>query len=235
MITVLGICVGIYLAHVAGPRERWLRLAVLAQTADLVTFAVVWEHAQGELNPLGGLARSAFLAALTPVMGSGADGAAVLAASVLLMGLKLGLIGFLLRAVPYLGRYRPLVLVVAASAGAIGCLSNVIAHPNAGASLAIVAVYALVAARWPARFGNVVRAGAGLTAAGLLGIGGLAALSYLPYAETPYLCGGPVCVPTLSGQVQALASAFFVAAVIALALTVRHGLRVLRVVSERAA
>ena len=231
MITVVGIGLGIFLAFVAGPRERWLRLAVLAQAADLVTFAVVWEHAQGEVNPLGGLARSAFLEALTPVMGSGADGAAVVAASVLLMGLKLGLIGFLLRTAPYLGRYRQVVLAVAMFAGTLGCISNVIAHPNAGTSLAIVAIYALVAIRWPARFGAVVRAGAGLTGAGLLGIGGLAALSY---AELPYACGAPVCSPALPGQLQVLAGAFFVAGVIALVVTVRFVVRLVPRRSERA-
>jgi hypothetical protein len=235
VITVVGICLGIYLARVAGPRERWLRVAVLAQTADLVTYAVVWEHAQGELNPLGGLARSAFLAAFTPAMGSAADGAAVLASSALLMGLKLGLIGFLLRAAPYLGRYRHVVLVVAAAAGTLGCVSNVAAHPNAGASLAIVAVYALVAVRWSARFGAAVRAGAGLTVAGLLGIGSLATLSYLAYADTPYVCGAPVCSPALSGQLQVLASVFFVAALIALAMTVRYVVRVVPPRRDRAA
>lgn len=226
MITVVGICLGISLARVAAPRERWLRVAVLAQAADLLTFAAVWEHAQGELNPLGGLARSAFLAALTPAIGLGAEGAAVLASSALLMGLKLGLIGFLLWAAPNLGRYRRVVLLVAAAAGTLGSASNVIAHPNAGASLVVVAVYALVAVRWPARFGAALRAGAGLTAAGLLGVGGLAAISYLPYSEMPYLCGGPVCSPSLYGQLQVLTGAFFAASLIALVMTVRYVVRI---------
>jgi hypothetical protein len=231
VITVVGICLGIYLARVAGPRERWLRVAVLAQTADLVTFAVVWEHAQGELNPLGALARAAFLAAFAPTMGSGADGAAVVAASVLLMGLKVGLIGFLLRAAPHLDRYRPVVLAVATAAGLLGCVSNVVAHPNAGASLVIVAVYALVAIGWPSRFGSAVRAGAGVTFAGLLGIGGLAALSY---AELPYPCGALVCSPALPGQLQVLAGAFFAAGVVALVMTVRFVVRLVPRWSERA-
>ena len=226
MITVVGICLGIYLARIAGPRERWLRVAVLAQTADLVTFAVVWEHAQGELNPLSGLARSAFLAAFAPTLGSSADNAAVVASSALLMGLKVGLIGFLLWAAPNLGRYRKPVLAVAAAAGTLGGISNVIAHPNAGASLAIVAAYALVAARWPAHFGAALRVGTGVTAAGLLGIGGLAAMSYLSYAETPYMCFAPVCSPSLPVHLQVLAGAFFTAALLALAITVRYIVRV---------
>jgi hypothetical protein len=234
VITVLGVLVGIYLAYVAGQRERWLRVAVLAQAADLVTFAVVWEHAQGELNPLGGLARSAFLAVLTPAMGSGADGTAVVAASVFLMGLKLGLIAFLVRAAPYLGRYRQLVFVVAGAAGTLGCVSNVLAFPNAGASLAIVAMYAVVAARWPSRFGATIRAGVGLTMAGLLGIGALAAYSYVSFAETPDLCGPSFCSTALTDQVRALAVAFFAAGVIALAMTARYVVRTLRPRSERA-
>lgn len=235
MITVVGIGLGIYLAYVAGSRERWLRAAVLAEAADLVTFAVVWEHAQGELNPLGGLARSAFLAAFSPVMGSGADGAAVFAASLLLMGLKLGLIAFLMRAAPFLGRYRQFVLGVAAAAGTLGCVSNVVAHPNAGASLAIVAVYALVAIRWPAHFGAVFRAGVGLTVAGLFGIGGLAAQSYLPYVEVPYMCGGPICSPALAGQLQVLTILCFVAAGIAIAMTIRDAVRLVPARNDRAA
>ncbi len=234
MITVLGVLVGIYLAHVAGSRERWLRAAVLAQTADLVTFAVVWEDPQGELNPIGGLARSAFLALLTPAMGSGADGAAVVAASVLMMGLKLGLIAFLLRVAPYLGRYRLVVLVVGVAAGAIGCISNVVALPIAGVSLAIVAAYAVVAARWPARFRAAIRAGAGLTGAGFLWIGSLAALQHVSFVETLEICGPPLCSPALVGQLQALTVAFFAGGVIALAMTARYVVRTLRPRRERA-
>jgi hypothetical protein len=235
VITVVGIVIGIYLAHVAGPRERWLRAAVLAQAADLLTFAAVWEHAQGELNPLGGLAMSAFLAAFAPAMGSAADGAAVLASSVLMMALKLGLIGFLVRTAPYLGRYRRVVLGVAVAAGTLGCASNVVAYPNAGTSLAIVAVYALVAIVWPARFGAVLRAGVGLTVAGLFGIGGLAAQSYLPYVEVPYMCGGPTCSPALAGQLQVLTILCFAAAGIAIAMTIRDAVRLMPVRNDRAA
>lgn len=230
MITVVGIFLGIYLARLAGPRERWLRAAVLAQTADLVTFAAVWEHGQGELNPLGGLATSAFLAALAPAMGGDADHAAMLASSALLMGLKLGLIGFLMWVAPNLGRYRRAVLAVAVAAGTLGGISNVIAHPNAGACLAIVAIYAVVAARRPAHFGAAIRVGAGLTAAGLLGIGGLAALSYIDYPYIPFVCGLSGCPPTLNGPLQVLSWMFFVAALIALTMTVRY---LVRAVSPR--
>lgn len=218
MITVAGICIGIFLARIAGPRERWLRLAVLAQMADLVTFAVIWEHAQGELNPLGGLVRGAILAALGPT----GDGPAVYGAALVLGLMKLGLIGFLLRIAPLLGRYRTIVLVVAAAAGTVGAASNVLAYPNAAVSLAVVALFALVAIRWPARYGVAVRTGAGMAASGLLGIGGVAALSYSTSASTPYLlCGGPTCSPMLPGLLLALAIALFAAGVIGLAMTVR--------------
>lgn len=225
MITVLGTFIGIFLARLAGPRERWLRAAMLAQTADLVTFAVNWEHGQGELNPLGGLARSAFLAAFTPALGGGAHDAAVLATSVVLMGLKLGLIGFILWAAPRLGTYRQLVLVLAAAAGTLGSASNVIAYPNAGACLAIIVIYAVVAARRPAQFGAALRAGAGLVAAGLLGIGSLAAASYMDYPYIPFVCGVSGCPPQLYGQLQVLWWVFTFAALIALTMTARYIVR----------
>ena len=232
MITVAGIVVGIYLARYAGQRERWLRAVILAQAADLVTFAAIWENGQllGERNPLAGLAMSAFLGLMGPAVRDIGDGPAVMAASALLMGLKVGLIWYVQRIEPILGRYRRPVLAVALAAGAVGAVSNVVGYGNTATSLAVVAVFAIVAIRWPARFGAAMRVGIGLSGAGLLGIGGLAATSYLEFVERyladPEVCAVTVCSPDLATQLQVAASLCFVLAAVALALTIRYVVRV---------
>lgn len=118
---------------------------MLAQIADLVTFATVWEHSQGELNPLGALVRDGALLILGPEH----VGPAAAIAAIVLATLKMGLIAFLVRFGDDFGRYRWVVMAVAVVAGAVGATSNVVAYPNAAASLAVVGAYAIVAIRWP--------------------------------------------------------------------------------------
>jgi hypothetical protein len=222
MITVAGLIVGVALVRLAGPRAPWLRAAVLAQCADLVTFAAVWEHSQGELNPLGVLVRDATHTALGE-----ASGAGISIAWLVLTALKLTLIGYLLRAEPSLGRYRRPVMAVATVAGVIGAASNVLAHPNAGGSLLVLAPLVVIAIRAPARYGDAVRVAAGLGVSLLLGIGGLAALSYIPFATYPFVCGAIGCPPILGTLLVILAIVLFVAALITLWLTARFVARLL--------
>ena len=92
MVTLAAILVGIVLARVAGQRSPWLRAAVLAQAADLVTFAAVWEHGEGELNPLAALATQLANGIFDPAIGLAMPFTALLLGVV-----KLGLIAFLIR------------------------------------------------------------------------------------------------------------------------------------------
>jgi hypothetical protein len=217
VITVAGVLLGIALVRLAGPREPWLRAAMLAQVADLVTFATVWEHSGGELNPLGGLVRDSALLA----MGVGHDDLAAALAAIVLAVLKIGLIAFLVRFAADFGRFRSVVMALASVAGTIGATSNVIAYPNAGASLAVVGALAIVEIRWPSRFRAALAVGAWLSAAVLLGIGGLASVSYLQWLAEGYGCEQIACAPPWKPLVEALAIAFFGSAMLMLWMTVR--------------
>jgi hypothetical protein len=99
-----------------------LRAAVIAQIADLGTFGPVWQLGAGEQNPLGRWTMDALFAG-----GSGNGiwswGAAA-ATGVILILAKLGLIGFLIEATPFLGRYRRTVLLSAALVGTVGATAN---------------------------------------------------------------------------------------------------------------
>jgi len=99
-----------------------LRVAMLAQLADLGTFVFSWQGGIAELNPLSGLILALTHAAL-PAGGSFSVGVA----GAILLCAKFALLVFLARAAPVLGRYRVPVLVLAVCAGTIGALSNVIA------------------------------------------------------------------------------------------------------------
>ena len=113
-----GLAVGVVAWRLAATPSRLLRAAVLAQAADLVTFAFVWQGGQGERNPMARVVLDAIHAVLGPGWG-------VLAAAAVLLLLKLALIVYLVRVAPYLGRYRAAVLVVAMAAGLVGAASNV--------------------------------------------------------------------------------------------------------------
>ena len=114
-----GLAVGAVAWRVAATRPPLLRTAVLAQAADLVTFAFVWRGGGGERNPLA----VAVLEAAHTFLGPGWG---ILAAAAFLLLLKLTLILYLLQVAPYLGRYRGAVLVVATAAGLVGTTSNVL-------------------------------------------------------------------------------------------------------------
>jgi hypothetical protein len=216
MITVAGIIVGIALARISGRGTAWLRAAILAQAADLVTFAAVWEHSQGELNPIGKLVKD-----LSHLVFGRDSGAAVPIAAVVLILLKLGLIAYLIRAEPYLGRYRRAILGVATVTGLLGAGSNILAYENSALSLVLPAILAVVAARAPERFGDAVGVVGRLTLAGALAIGGLAAVAFVPFVSQPWFCGWIGCPQLLGAAFEVLAIVLFVAALVTLWLTVR--------------
>lgn len=121
MITqVTGVLAGLLLARHFRTLPALVRAAVFAQIADLVTFALVWNDFQEEMNPLASLVLGTVHAGLADV---NAELASWLAAAVL-MTLKIALIAYLVWAAPLIGRYRRPVLVVALAAGVLGALSN---------------------------------------------------------------------------------------------------------------
>ncbi|HXG25604.1 MAG TPA: hypothetical protein VNL94_01945 [Candidatus Binatia bacterium] len=213
MITVAGWLLGIGLVRLAGQRERWLRAALLAQIADLVSFTTLWEYGLGEQNPLAhlvlDLSRQAF----------GAEGFAGYVATVVLVALKLGLLGYLAFAERHFGRYRRPVLAIAVVAGTVGAASNVFAFGNAGLSLLIVAPYALIAIRWPNRFRQAIDGGIRVGATVLLALGGLVADVNVRWYGMGYGCAVDECSPQLVPFMLALTVALYGCAILALVAT----------------
>lgn len=222
MSEIAGLLIGIALVRLAAPREALLRAAIVAQAADLATFAIAWQGGAGERNPLSRLALDLSFALFGP-----AEWVAVPTAALSLMGLKVALIGFLIHVAPHLGRYRRIVLGAAIGVGAIGAISNLLAYPNAGVPLSILAVFLVIAIRWPSRFGDAVGVSVRLVVSACFALAGFAALAYLPYASVPFMCGSAVCSPALGTLLVALAVTSFVAATIVLLMTVRFSARVL--------
>ncbi|HYN68921.1 MAG TPA: hypothetical protein VEX41_01765 [Candidatus Eisenbacteria bacterium] len=131
MVEISGLTIGAVAARLASAQPPLMRAAVLAQIADLVTFAFIWRSGDAERNPIGRLAMD-FSLGLFGSRGVGFDDRgylAVIVAALILFGLKVALIVFLVRVVPYLGRYRRAVLVVAIAVGTLGAVSNVLAFP----------------------------------------------------------------------------------------------------------
>lgn len=131
MVEIAGLTIGAVAARFASARSALLRAAVLAQVADLVTFAFIWRSGDAERNPLGRLAMDV-AQGLLGSRGLGYDDRgylAVILAAMLLFGLKVTLIGFLIRIEPHLGPYRRAVLVLAIAAGILGAISNLLAFP----------------------------------------------------------------------------------------------------------
>ena len=131
MVEISGLTIGAVTARLASAYPPLLRAAVMAQIADLVTFAFIWRSGDGERNPLGRLAMD-FSLDLFGSRGYGYDDGgypAVILAGLSLLLLKVALIVFLIRVAPYLGRYRRTVLVVAVALGTLGAISNVLAFP----------------------------------------------------------------------------------------------------------
>lgn len=223
MITVAGAIVGIALTRFAGQREAWLRAAILAQIADLVTFAAVWEHNHGELNPIGLLVRDA-----SNLVFGEYSGAGTWIAWLVLSALKLGLLAFLTRVDPLLGRYRRLVMAVGIAAGTLGAASNVIAYPNSAGSLLVVGLFAVVAIRAPARFGDLARLAAGVSGTILLGLFGLLAITSIPYASYSEICVAVGCPPGLTSAITLLGTVLIAAAMLGVWYTLRFSFRLRR-------
>jgi hypothetical protein len=141
---------------------------------------------------------------------------------VVVLGLKVGLMAYLVFAERHLGRYRRPVLAVGAAVGMVGAASNVLAYGNAAVSLLIVAPFAVVAMRWPERFGEALVAGARLAGTILLGVGGLAADAYLRGVAQGYECAVVECSPLLMPFLLALAVALYGGAMLALWGTLRY-------------
>jgi len=108
------------LLRVAIGAPQLVAYAVLAETADLVTFLFSWQEGAGERNPLGGWlidwAQSAF-----PNTGSFPFGAAAVA----LVLAKVMLVAGIVWLAPRLGRYRTWVLGIGIAVGLVGAMSNV--------------------------------------------------------------------------------------------------------------
>jgi hypothetical protein len=127
---IAGLTVGAFLARrTARLDPRLLRVAVLAQVADLVTFAFVFGHAGlGERNPLA----QVVVQASKGMFGSTTNEQMFVVNSLsfaVMFGLKLALIAFLIWVAPRLRQYKRTVLLVATVAGIAGALSNVVSLP----------------------------------------------------------------------------------------------------------
>lgn len=101
---------------------RLLQLALLAQTGDMLTFVLAWRRGEAEQNPIAQLLIEWSVATFP---GTGSFPFAV--AGIVLILAKVGLVLFVVRVTPFLGRYRNAVLAIALIAGLIGSVSNVIA------------------------------------------------------------------------------------------------------------
>jgi hypothetical protein len=108
---------------------RLLRLAVFAQVADLVTFALIFGHAgQGERNPLA----QVVVQAAKGIFGSATNDQMFVVNSLsffVMFGLKLALIAFLIWVAPRLRQYQRPVLFLATAAGVVGAVSNFLSLP----------------------------------------------------------------------------------------------------------
>jgi hypothetical protein len=124
VLEITGMTVGAVMLRMSRSTPPVLKAAILAQTADLVTFTFIFANAgQGERNPVAHL----IVQAAKGLIGSATNDQMfwVNWLSVLVMvGLKLGLIGFLVWAAPRLHRSRRPVLLVATAAGIVGAVSN---------------------------------------------------------------------------------------------------------------
>ena len=106
-----------------------LRAAILAQTADLVTFAFIFQNGGlGERNPISHL----IVGAAKAVFGSSTNEQMFVVNSLsffAMVGLKLGLIAFLVWATPRLRQYQRLVLFMATAVGVVGAVANLLSLP----------------------------------------------------------------------------------------------------------
>jgi hypothetical protein len=219
MTEIAGLLIGISLMRLAAPRDALLRAAIVAQAADLTTFAIAWHEGQGERNPISRLMLDLSFAVFSP-----AEWLAVAVAGLGLLGLKVVLVTFLVGVAPHLGRYARIVLIVAIGAGALGAASNVLAYANAAVAMPILAAFLLVAVRWPSRFGDALGVTVRFVISACLAIAGVAAFVS---ASLPYLCGGVPCPPGVAPLLIALAVTCFVGAAFVFLLTARFTFRML--------
>jgi hypothetical protein len=127
---IAGLTVGAFLARRTSRLDpQLLRFAVLAQAADLVTFAFIFGSAgQGERNPLAVVVVQAAKA----IFGSRTNEQMFYVNSLsflVMFGLKLALIIFLIWVAPRLRRYQRTVLLLATAAGIVGAVSNFASLP----------------------------------------------------------------------------------------------------------
>jgi hypothetical protein len=99
-----------------------IRLALIAETADMLTFVLAWQRGAAELNPIAGA-----IVHWAGAVAAGAGSFSFAIAGIGLVAAKLALVAFLVAVAPKLGPYRRAVLWVAAVAGLIGAVSNVVA------------------------------------------------------------------------------------------------------------
>jgi hypothetical protein len=127
---IAGLTVGAVLARRTAKLEpQLLRVAVIAQVADLVSFAFIFGHAgQGERNPLA----QVVVQAAKGIFGSSTNDQMFLVNSLsffVMFGLQLALIAFLIWVAPRLRQYQRLVLLLATAAGIVGAVSNFLSLP----------------------------------------------------------------------------------------------------------
>lgn len=119
MIEIAGAIYGAALARHFWALPPLLRAAVFAQIADVVTF--VWAGRPAEdRNPLANLIHQAFGGVTSGTSSELGDWLTAFA----VIGLKTGLVFYLVWAAPKLRQYRRPVLVLAIAAGLIGAISN---------------------------------------------------------------------------------------------------------------
>jgi hypothetical protein len=119
VIEIAGAIYGVVLARHFWTLPLLLRAAVFAQIADVVTF--VWAGRPAEdRNPLANLIHQSFSGVTSGTSSELGDWLTAL----VVIGLKTGLIVYLVWAAPRLGQYQRPVLVLAIAAGLIGTLSN---------------------------------------------------------------------------------------------------------------
>lgn len=106
-----------------------LRAAILAQTADLVTFAFIFQNGGlGERNPISHL----IIGAAKSIFGSATNEQMFVVNSlsfIAMIGLKLALIAFLVWVAPRLRQYQRLVLILATVVGIVGAVTNLLSLP----------------------------------------------------------------------------------------------------------
>jgi hypothetical protein len=125
---IAGVALGVVLIRrVSRFDSTLLRTAILAQAADLVSFAFIFQNGGlGERNPIAHL----IVGTAKGVFGSTTNEQMFVVNSLsffAMIGLKLGLITFLVWVAPRLRQYRQAVLLLATAVGILGATANLLA------------------------------------------------------------------------------------------------------------